>query len=109
MASFSTLATANTTGTSETTIVAAQGTKKAINITHLSFSNTDTTNACNVTLKFGGVTKWDGIVVPAGLAHNFSFERPVRLDANEALSFQSDASVTTLYANVAYYLDPDAS
>lgn len=101
------LATANTTGTSETDLLAAQGPGKAINITHLSFSNTDTTNACNVSLKFGGTTKWDGIVVPAGLAHNFHFDPPVRLDSNTKVSFQSDTSATTLYANMAYFIHPN--
>ena len=103
----STLVTANTTGTSETTLLAAQGAAAAINVTHLSFSNTDTTNACNVTLKFGGTTVWDGIVVPAGLAHNFHFDPPARLGPNEAVSFQSDTAATTLYANMAYHMHPN--
>lgn len=107
MPSFSSLATASVSNTTETSLIAAPGAAACINLTHLVFSNTDAANSCNVSVKFGGTTVWAGLVVPAGLAHTFAFTQPVRLDANQAVTFQSDASVSTLYANAAYFLHPN--
>lgn len=109
MSSFCKYATASSTNTDDTTLVAAPGALKFINITAIDFSNSHASTATTVTVKAGASVIWSGLTVPAGGSHSIHLPKAVRLPENTALVFASSGSVTTLYANVAYFLEPDGT
>lgn len=109
MTSFCQYATASATTTSDTTLVAAPGTLKFINITAIDFSNAHASTAVTITVKAGSNTIWSGLTVPAGGSHSIHLPKAVRLPENTALVFASSAGVSTIYANVAYFLEPDGT
>lgn len=94
--------TASATDTTETTVIAAQGTNTFLYITSITVANSSATNT-TCAIKDGSSTVW---VLPA-LArdgHSITFPVPLRLSANTALKFAAEGSVTTMYVSAAGYV-----
>lgn len=89
--------TASSTGTGDTSVIAAQGAGITVNVTTISIYNDSTTNTY-VNIKDGATTR---LVLPApakgGAVVSLPF--PLRLTANTALNFASATGVTTMYVS----------
>jgi hypothetical protein len=96
---------ASATGTAATTIIAAQGTGVKIYITGVQCGRNDAgTTASTVTFDDGAATT---IVLPnagSGGINTISFNTPLVVAANTAFTFQSSASITTVYCNAQGYI-----
>lgn len=88
---------ASATGTSDTAIIAAQGSGVQICVTSLIVHNSSTTDTY-VNIKDGSTTK---LVVPAPQKGGavITLPMPLVLTANTALNFASGAGVTTMYVS----------
>lgn len=88
--------TGTTTGTSDTSIIAAQGAGVKFYMTGFSVYNTGATTA-TITFKngSGGSTLWLTIAPAAG-GSNFAFPSPIATSANTALFFAAGSSSTTI-------------
>lgn len=104
---FSATAKASATNTDETVILAAQGAGTCINLTHITLSNSSAITPCTVSLKAGGTAFWEGINLAANDTVSICLQHPVRLDSNVGVSFQTSASVSTIYANIGYFIHPN--
>jgi hypothetical protein len=87
----------NATGTSDTAIIAAQGSGVQICVTSLMIYNASTTDTF-VNIKDGSTTK---LVVPAPAKGGaiITLPMPLVLTANTALNFASGTGVTTMYVS----------
>lgn len=99
--------TATTTGTSDTSLVAAQGGSNKLYLMGFTCDNTGAT-AAGITFKngSGGSTLWHTIV-PAGGGSNFSARVPLAsTSANTALFFAASQSSTTISCSATGYAGP---
>lgn len=89
--------TASATGTSDTAVIAAQGAGITINVTTITVYNDSTTNTF-VNIKDGATTR---LVIPAPAKGGamVTLPSPLRITANTALNFASNAGVTTMYVS----------
>lgn len=89
--------TASSTGTGDTSVIAAQGAGITINVTTITVYNDSTTNTF-VNIKDGATTR---LVVPAPAKGGamVTLPSPLRLTANTALNFASASAVTTMYVS----------
>jgi hypothetical protein len=87
----------NATGTSDTAIIAAQGSGVQICVTSLMIYNASATDTY-VNIKDGSTTK---LVIPAPQKGGaiITLPMPLVLTANTALNFASGTSVTTMYVS----------
>lgn len=94
---------ASTTGTSDTSVVAAAGASLKNYITNISTTNTGSTTAL-ITIKdgSGGSTLWQ-TVAPAGGGSNVTLEVPIAGTANTAVFFAAGSSSTTVYCSMSGY------
>ncbi|MFM7012638.1 MAG: hypothetical protein ACKO0Z_25485 [Betaproteobacteria bacterium] len=96
-----------------TALVAAPGEKSFLNITKLEFSNPIEVSAGGanefVDVYYGDELAWQQIPVPAGLGSgDKDFDDPLILPENTALKFKTTVGTATVYANAAYFVDPQA-
>lgn len=89
--------TASATGTGDTAVIAAQGAGITINVTTITVYNDSTTNTF-VNIKDGSTTK---LVIPAPAKGGamVTLPSPLRITANTAFNFASNAGVTTMYVS----------
>ena len=89
--------TASSTGTGDTSIIAAQGAGITINVTSITIYNDSTTNSY-INLKDGTTIR---LVIPAPAkgGASISLPFPLRLTANTALQYASGVGVTTMYVS----------
>lgn len=92
--------TATTTGTSDTSLVAASGNAGLKTyITDCQFANTGSTTAL-ITLKDGsGGTTLAYTIAPTGGGSNIKYDTPLMTTANTALYFAAGSSSTTIYGS----------
>lgn len=80
------------TGTSDTAVIAAQGSGIRIYVTHIQIFNSHATVATQVNIKDGATTIYSAYVTAAGGQTSITLPSPLRLTANTALNA---ANVTT--------------
>lgn len=96
--------TANVTGTTSTSLIAAPGSGLYVYVTAISCFNSGSTGT-TVSFQNGsaGTTLWEGYAAPSGGGFTHSFVTPIggvnNMTANTALYFQAGSSTTTLYCN----------
>lgn len=93
--------TASATNTSDTAVIAAQGSGVRIYVTTITVSNSSAT-ATEVVIKSGSTARMT-IPAPATGGAVITLPSPLRLGDNEALNFASAASVTTMKVSAAGY------
>jgi hypothetical protein len=98
--------TATTTGTADTSVIAAQGAANKVYMTGFSVYNSGTTAAV-ITFKngAGGATLWT-TMVPAGGISNLDMPSPVATALNTGLYFAASASSTTIGVAVCGFYGP---
>lgn len=93
--------TASTTGTSDTSVLAAGGSGIKHHITDVTIANTSA-NDIIVTLKDGSTAKWV-FPVPAKGGVTHAFRTPLSGTANTAWNFAASSASTTVYCSVSGY------
>jgi len=93
--------TGSATNTSDTAVIAAQGSGVRIYVTTITVSNSSAT-ATEVVIKSGSTARMT-IPAPATGGAVITLPSPLRLGDNEALNFASAASVTTMKVSAAGY------
>lgn len=88
--------TANSTSTSNTEVIAAQGAGNIIYLTSFSIANTSSSVSTAVHIKDGTTIVWT-TVAPANGGSNHTFATPLKLTANTALNFAAVDAATTIY------------
>jgi len=97
-----TQATTITASSSATTVVTAPGASVFADISHLTITNSDATNACTVTLSDGTKSYVYNMPAGGGLTTNFNPPKPATT-ANTAWTLAcSSASVSSILCNVVY-------
>ena len=99
--------TANTTGTGDTSLIAASGNAALRTyITACQFANTGVTTTL-ITIKDGNAGATLGYTIaPAGGGSNMIISPPLRTTANTALYFAAASASTTVYASCQGYKAP---
>jgi hypothetical protein len=86
---------ASTTGTTDTSVIAAQGTGVRIHVTSISIANSSANDPI-IEIKDGSTVIWRTIA-PANGGSNIAFDPPLRLSANTALNMASLVASSTVY------------
>jgi hypothetical protein len=86
---------ASTTGTSDATVIAAQGAGVRLHVTAISVANSSSTDAI-VEIKDGTTVIWRTAAPQKG-GSNMRFDPPLRLSANTALNMASLTAASTIY------------
>lgn len=87
---------ASTTGTGDTSVIAAAGAGVRLYITSISICNAHASTNAIIEIKDGTTVIWR-TAAPAGGGSNLVFDPPLRLTANTALQMASLTGVTTIY------------
>lgn len=95
--------TASATGTSDTSIIAAQGSTTRIYVTMLIISNTSANNSC-VDIKDNTTIKLTCVPAPANYSGSVvALPTPLQLTANAPLQFAAKVAGTTIYVSAVGY------
>ena len=98
--------TSDITGTSNTSVIAAQGAGVRIYVTHLMATNGDTTTATFVNFKDGTTTLYSGYAVEDGGGFSVTLPVPLRLTANTALNCAAETTGATVRCSASGYAAP---
>jgi hypothetical protein len=102
-ASFVSGQTSDITGTSSTSVIAAQGAGVVIYITSIMVTNADADTGTVVKILDGSTTLWRGYAAAEGGGFAITFPVPLKCSANTAVNAQCETTGATVQVNVAGY------